>query len=378
MMTLRQTMDARKYWLGFNAVRGIGPLRLRALQAAFDSLESAWHASESELAAAGLDRRAIGNLLAARQHFDLDRMLEAVYRAGASVITLDDADYPPLLRELPDAPPVLFVKGTLLDADRWAVAFVGTRRATTYGREVTRQLVASLAGAGITIVSGLALGIDAAAHKAALDAGGRTIAVLGCGIDRVYPPEHRKLAADIVNNGALITEFPLGTEPEGKNFPVRNRLISGLSLGVVVVEAPLNSGALLTADFAAEQGRDVFAVPGNVTSPASAGTNRLIQNGAKLVVSADDILDELNLTRTTVETQTQVRQIAPDSPLEAALAALLEDEPLHIDDLVERSGLPITVVSSTLALMELKGMVQRQEGMTYARAQGGAPLLRLD
>jgi DNA processing protein len=378
MMTLRQTMDARKYWLGFNAVRGIGPLRLRALQAAFDSLESAWHASESELAAAGLDRRAIGNLLAARQHFDLDRMLEAVYRAGASVITLDDADYPPLLRELPDAPPVLFVKGTLLDADRWAVAFVGTRRATAYGREVTRQLVASLAGAGITIVSGLALGIDAAAHKAALDAGGRTIAVLGCGIDRVYPPEHRKLAADIVNNGALITEFPLGTEPEGKNFPVRNRLISGLSLGVVVVEAPLNSGALLTADFAAEQGRDVFAVPGNVTSPASAGTNRLIQNGAKLVVSADDILDELNLTRTTVETQTQVRQIAPDSPLEAALAALLEDEPLHIDDLVERSGLPITVVSSTLALMELKGMVQRQEGMTYARAQGGAPLLRLD
>jgi len=378
MMTLRQTMDARKYWLGFNAVRGIGPLRLRALQAAFDSLESAWHASESELAAAGLDRRAIGNLLAARQHFDLDRMLEAVYRAGASVITLDDADYPPLLRELPDAPPVLFVKGTLLDADRWAVAFVGTRRATAYGREVTRQLVASLAGAGITIVSGLALGIDAAAHKAALDAGGRTIAVLGCGIDRVYPPEHRKLAADIVNNGALITEFPLGTEPEGKNFPVRNRLISGLSLGVVVVEAPLNSGALLTADFAAEQGRDVFAVPGNVTSPASAGTNRLIQNGAKLVVSADDILDELNLTRTTVETQTQVRQIAPDSPLEAALAALLEDEPLHIDDLVERSGLPITAVSSTLALMELKGMVQRQEGMTYARAQGGAPLLRLD
>ncbi len=371
-------MDARKYWLGFNAVRGIGPLRLRTLQATFDSLESAWHASESELAAAGLDRRAIGNLLTARQRFDLDRMLEAVYHTGAAIITLDDADYPALLRELPDAPPVLFVKGTLLDADRWAVAFVGTRRATAYGREVTRQLVASLAGAGITIVSGLALGIDAAAHRAALDAGGRTIAVLGCGIDRVYPPEHRKLAADIVNNGALISEFPLGTEPEGKNFPVRNRLISGLSLGVVVVEAPLNSGALLTADSAAEQGRDVFAVPGNVTSPASAGTNRLIQNGAKLVVSADDILDELNLTRTSVETHTQVRQIAPDSPLEATLAALLEDEPLHIDDLVERSGLPITTVSSTLALMELKGMVQRQEGMTYARAQGGAPLLRLD
>lgn len=371
-------MDARKYWLGFNAVKGIGPLRLRALQAAFDSLENAWHASEAELATVGLDRRAIGNLLQARRTFDLDRMLEAVYQAGAAVITLDDDDYPALLRELPDSPPVLFVKGTLLDADRWAVAFVGTRRATAYGREITRQLVSSLTTAGITIVSGLALGIDAAAHKAALEAGGRTIAVLGCGIDRVYPPEHRKLAADIASNGALISEFPLGTEPEGKNFPVRNRLISGLALGVVVVEAPLNSGALLTADQAIEQGRDVFAVPGNVTSPASAGTNRLIQSGAKLVVSADDILDELNLTRASVETHTQVRQIAPDSPVEAALVALLEDEPLHIDDLVERSGLPITAVSSALALMELKGMVQRQEGMTYARAQGGAPLLRLD
>jgi len=371
-------MDARKYWLGFNAVKGIGPMRLRALRATFDSLETAWHASEAELEAAGLDRRAISNLLQARQVFDLDRMLDAVYKTGATVMTLDDDDYPALLRELPDSPPVLYVKGTLLDADRWAVAFVGTRRATSYGRETTRQLVTSLAAAGITIVSGLALGIDAAAHKAALDAGGRTIAVLGCGIDRVYPPEHRKLAAEIAANGALISEFPLGTEPEGKNFPVRNRLISGLALGVVVVEAPLNSGALLTADQAIEQGRDVFAVPGNITSPASAGTNRLIQNGAKLVVSADDILDELNLTRTSVETHTQVRQIAPDSPVEAALAALLETEPLHIDDLVERSGLPITTVSSTLALMELKGIVQRQEGMTYARAQGGSPLLRLD
>lgn len=371
-------MDARKYWLGFNAVKGIGPVRLRALRAAFDSLEAAWHAPETELSAAGLDRRTISSLLQARQTIHLDRMLEAVYAAGAAVITLDDPDYPALLRELPDAPPVLYVKGTLLDADRWAVALVGTRRATSYGREVTRQLVSSLVSAGITIVSGLALGIDAVAHKAALEAGGRTFAVLGCGIDRVYPPEHRKLAAEIASSGALISEFPLGTEPEGKNFPVRNRLISGLALGVVVVEAPLNSGALLTADQASEQGRDVFAVPGNVTSPTSAGTNRLIQNGAKLVINADDILDELNLTRSSVETHAQVRQIAPDSPVEAALAALLEDEPLHIDDLVERSGLSITTVSSTLALMELKGMVQRQEGMTYARAQGGPSLLRLD
>ncbi|HML20786.1 MAG TPA: DNA-processing protein DprA [Aggregatilinea sp.] len=364
-------MSARKYWLGFNVIKGIGPVRLRALQSYFGDLEPAWTASERDLLAAGLDRRTISSFLQARNSIQLDQLSDDLDRIGAAALTLDDADYPALLRELPDAPPVLYIKGIVLDMDRWAVAFVGTRRATVYGRDVTRELIEPLVHAGITIVSGLALGIDAAAHKAALDAGGRTLAVLGCGIDMVYPPEHRHLAAEIVQNGALVTEFPPGTQPEGKNFPVRNRTISGLSLGVVVVEAPESSGALLTADIAAEQGRDVFAVPGNITARTSRGTNRLIQSGAKLVNCAEDIMDELNLTRSAVEVSTTVREIAPADETEQALLAYLDSEPVHIDDLCQRTGLPITRVSSALALMELKGMVSRQEGMSYVRSRGG-------
>lgn len=371
-------MSARHYWLAFNSVKGIGPIRLRTLRQHFGDLERAWHASESELKQAGLDRRSRASLLETRDAIDLYELERQLDATGAAALTLDDPDYPALLRELPDAPPVLYVKGTLVEADRWAVAFVGTRRATVYGRDITYQLVTPLIHAGITIISGLALGIDAAAHKAALESGGRTIAVLGCGIDVVYPPEHRRLAEAITRNGALVTEFPPGTEPEAKHFPVRNRLISGLSLGVTVVEAPASSGALLTADAAAEQGRDVFAVPGNVTAKSSTGTNRLIQSGAKLVMSAEDILDELNLTRDTVAVQSQVREVAPDDPQEAALAGCLGDQPVHIDELCQRTEMPITQVSSLLSLMELKGIVRRLDGMHYTLARGRSETYRLD
>lgn len=371
-------MSARKYWLGFNAIAGIGPVRFRALLKHFGDLADAWAASERDLRAAGLDRATIENILTGRGALDLDRMLAEVDQLGASVLTLEDPDYPALLAELPEAPPLIYVKGTLLDQDRWAVAFVGTRRATVYGRDTTYSLVTPLVNAGITIVSGLALGIDAAAHRAALEAGGRTIAVLGSGIDVIYPPDHAKLAAEIARSGALVSTFAPGTRPEAHNFPLRNRIVSGLSLGVVVVEAPASSGALLTADAAAEQGRDVFAVPGNINARTSAGTNSLIQAGAKLVTCAEDILDELNLTRHTVETHAQVVQIAPDTPGEAALLDALADAPLHIDDLCLRVGLAITEVSSTLALMELKGMVRRLDGMQYALARGGREPYRLD
>lgn len=371
-------MSARRYWLGFNVVKGIGPVRLRALRDMFGDLESAWHASESDLRAIGLDNRTIESFLQVRRTVDLDLLCRQIDELGASVLTLDDLDYPAMLRELPDAPPVLYIQGTIVDADRWAVAFVGTRRATVYGREMTHRLVSGLVNAGLTIVSGLALGIDAAAHKAALDAGGRTLAVLGSGIDVIYPPEHRQLAAAIAERGAVITEFPPGTRPDARHFPVRNRLISGLSLGVVVVEAPDQSGSLLTADCAADQGREVFAVPGNVTSRTSVGTNRLIQAGAKLVMEPEDITDELNLSRATVETRTQIRQIAPETDIERALMKHLSSEPQAIDDLCQLTGLPIVDVSSALVLMELKGMVHRIEGMRYVVAQGGGETYRLD
>jgi DNA processing protein len=246
------------------------------------------------------------------------------------------------------------------------VAVVGTRRASTYGREVTRRLVSVLAQSGVTIVSGLARGIDAVAHQTALEAGGRTIAVLGCGIDLVYPPEHRELARRIAAQGALVSEYPLGTQPEPGNFPPRNRIISGLSLGVVITEAGRDSGALITADYAAEQGRDVFAVPGSILSAGCAGTNRLIQDGAKPVLDAADILQELNLTM--VAEQKEARQALPTTETEALILAHLSAEPVHVDDLTRAVGLPVAQVTSTLALMELKGMVRQVGGMKYVAA----------
>lgn len=352
-----------RYYVGFNLVRGVGPARLRMLIEAFGDVERAWHAPAEALARAGLDRRSLENLLETRARVDLDREVRRVAAVDAHILTWEDEGYPKLLAEIPDPPPVLYVRGELRPEDAWAVAVVGTRRASTYGREVTRRLVTVLAQSEVTIVSGLARGIDAVAHQAALEAGGRTIAVLGCGIDLVYPPEHRELARRIAAQGALVTEYPPGTSPEPGNFPPRNRIISGLSLGIVVTEAGRNSGALITADYAAEQGRDVFAVPGSILSAGCAGTNRLIQDGAKLVLDAADILQELNLTM--VAEQKEARQALPTTETEALILAHLSAEPVHVDDLTRAVGLPVAQVTSTLALMELKGMVRQVGGMKY-------------
>ena len=352
-----------RYYVGFNLVRGIGPARLRMLIDAFGDVERAWHAPAEALYRVGLDRRSLENLLETRARVDLDREVRRVAAVGAHILTWEDEGYPKLLAEIPDPPPVLYVRGELKPEDAWAVAVVGTRRASTYGREVTRRLVSVLAQSGVTIVSGLARGVDAVAHQTALEAGGRTIAVLGCGIDLVYPPEHRELARRIAAQGALVSEYPLGTQPEPGNFPPRNRIISGLSLGVVITEAGRDSGALITADYAAEQGRDVFAVPGSILSAGCAGTNRLIQDGAKPVLDAADILQELNLTM--VAEQKEARQVLPTTETEALLLAHLSAEPVHVDDLTRAVGLPVAQVTSTLALMELKGMVRQVGGMKY-------------
>ena len=360
-------MTDLRYWIGFNIVRGIGPMRLRALLDYFGDIKRAWNAPAGELRQSGLDRRSLENLLASRAELDLNREVEKVAAAGAQALTWEDPAYPQLLLEIPAPPPVLYVKGTLTEEDAWAIAVVGTRRASTYGREVTRHLVKTLARSGITIVSGLARGIDAEAHKAALEADGRTIAVLGCGVDRIYPPEHRKLAQEIIASGALVSDYPLGTEPEGRNFPPRNRIISGLSLGVLITEAGKGSGALITADFAAEQGRDVFAVPGSVMNSGIKGTNALIQDGAKVVLGPEDILVELNLTM--VAEQTEVRQVLPADETEEALLAHPSAEPIHVDELQQELDLPIAQVTSTLALMELKGMVRQVGGMKYIVAR---------
>jgi DNA processing protein len=359
-----------RYWVGFNKVPGIGAARLRALLDYFGDLETAWRASAHDLRQAGLDRRSVTNLLREREKLDLDAEVARLQRAQIGVLTWDDPDYPSNLAQVYNAPPLLYVRGRIEKRDEWAVAVVGTRRASVYGKEAARMLGRDLAQAGVTVVSGLAKGIDTIGHRSCLDAGGRTIAIMGCGLDKIYPPENGRLAAEIVERGALVSEYALGTRPDARNFPPRNRIISGLSLGTVVVEADRGSGALITADFAAEQGREVFAVPGSIFARGSRGANYLIQQGAKMVCNVADVLEELNLTM--VSQQAQARAVIPENETEALLLQHLSAEPVHVDYLGRVAELPIAQVSSTLALMELKGMVRQVGGMNYVLAREGS------
>jgi len=355
-----------KYWIGFSRVSGIGPVRLRALLDVSGSVQAAWNASSATLRAAGLDQRTVERLLSVRSSMDLDAELDRMARAGVTALTWESPGYPPQLKAIPNPPPVLYVKGSLLPRDEWALGVVGTRRASIYGREATRALVHDLAASGVTIVSGLAYGIDTQAHKVALEAGGRTIAVLGSGVDVIYPAANRGLAVDITNSGALVSDYPLGIKPDARNFPPRNRIISGLSLGVLVVEGAKQSGAMITAKYAVEHGRDVFAVPGNILNRSSDGPSYLIQQGAKLVTSVGDILEELNLDM--VAEQTEVRQVIPDNETEALLLKYLSAEPIHVDALGRAAGLPIHEVTGALTLMELKGKVRQAGNMCYVLA----------
>jgi len=355
-------LDVR-YWLGFNLITGVGPVRLRRLLSHFGSAEVAWHASENQLIAAGLDARLAEQIVSRRARIDLDRELDRADRAGTNLITLDDHRYPSLLKQVSDAPPMLYVRGTLLPGDELALAVVGTRRASPYGKQVCERLVGEIAGRGVTIVSGLARGIDAVAHRVALASGGRTVAVLGSGVDVIYPPEHSGLATEIARNGAIVSEFPMGTQPEASNFPPRNRIISGMSRAVLVVEAGETSGALITATYAGDQGRDVLAVPGSIMAAQCVGTNRLIQQGAKLVQDVNDVLDELQVT--TVGQQLAFRALTPDDPVERSVLDILTGEPLHVDEIVRQLGLPTATVSGALALLELKGMARHVGSMCY-------------
>jgi DNA processing protein len=358
--------DERIYWVLLTMVKQIGPARFGRLIERFGSAEVAWQAPMLELASAGLDRRAAESLGTLRGTLDPAAEWRRLQQAGVSVTILDDPAYPSALREISDPPPVLYVRGELSPADDWAIAVVGTRRATIYGRQVTERIVGDVARAGVTVVSGLARGIDTYAHRAALAAGGRTIAVLGSGLDRIYPDENRALAEQIVQNGALLSEFPLGTPPDAMNFPRRNRIVSGLARATLVVEADLKSGATNTANHAAEQGRDVFAVPGSILSPFSALPNQLIREGAQVVTAASDILEELHLTA--VVEERAAREALPADPTEAALLRLLSDEPTHVDDLTRGSKLPASTVTATLTILELKGLARQLGPMQYVRA----------
>lgn len=358
-------MEAKAYWVAFNYVKGIGAVRLQTLLDAFNgNLGEAWQAPADRLKTCGLNAKIIENILRVRNQLDLDRIWQRLQADGINVLTWEDEGYPALLREIDQPPPVLYVKGELLPEDDLAVAIVGTRRVSVYGRQTTEDLAGELARAQVTIVSGLARGTDATAHRSALRAGGRTIAVLGSGIDRIYPPENRALAEDIAESGAIITDYPPGTAPESTNFPPRNRIISGLSRCVIVIEAGETSGALITATFAANQGRDVLALPGNINSPNSKGTNRLIQQGARPLLSAQDVFETLNFEQ--VNTQRIARKILPADDTEAKIIQILGESTMQLDELSFLSGFPVDRVSATLALMELKGMVRNAGGMSFS------------
>lgn len=356
-------MDDRAIWVGFNLVKGIGAVRLRALIDAFGNLEAAWKAPADQLQTAGLSPKITQNLLQIRQQVDLEQLWQQIQAQGVTVLTWEDENYPARLKEIDQPPPVLYLRGELRPEDNWAVAIVGTRRITPYGRQVAEDVATFLAANGVTVVSGLARGVDAVAHRAALKAGGRTLAILGSGVDRVYPPEHIQMAEEMMKHGAVISDYPLGTPPESANFPPRNRIISGLSLATVVIEAGEKSGALITATFAVEQGREVFAVPGNILAPQSKGANQLIQQGARPLLNLQDLMDILHLRK--VDQQQTARQKLPADPTEAKILQVLGHEPLHVDEIRAQSGLPIEQVSATLTMMELKGMVRPVGGMNY-------------
>jgi len=353
----------KKFWVGFSRVKGIGAVRTKLLLDYFKDPAAAWNASEQQLREAGLGLKVSQAFIENRKNIDLEREIEQIQESGIHIITLEDGDYPKRLLSIEFPPPVLYVKGSIQERDEYAVAVVGTRHVTSYGRQVAGELGRYLAQNNVTVISGLARGIDAVAHQAALDAGGRTLAVLGSGGDVIYPPEHRALAGRVIENGALISDYYPGTPPEGVNFPPRNRIISGLSMAAVIVEAGERSGAMITAEFAASQGREVFAVPGSIYAIRSKGANRLIRDGALPLLDFSELLEALNLTQ--IDEYRYAKQVLPENDIELLLTETLKNEPMHIDEIKAAMGLPMEKISAALVMMKLKGLIKETDNLTY-------------
>jgi len=345
------------YWNALALFLKFEAKKLKLIADYFPLMKIAFNASLSDFIKAGIDEKIAQEFLDWRKKIDPEKEWKKLEKEKIKIITIKDENYPKLLKEIYDPPAILYVKGELKKEEKYPLAVVGTRKMTFYGREVTEQIVKDLANAGLTIISGLALGIDSVAHKTTLKEKGRTIAVLGGGIDEktIYPSIHKNLAKKIVESGgAVISEYPVGTRPTKYSFPNRNRIISGLSLGVLVIEAPFESGALITAKLALDQNREVFAVPGNIYNKTSEGCNWLIKLGAKVVTKAEDIFEALNL-ELILEKK---KEIKPESKEEEILLKYLSKEPIHIDELIEKSGLNPAKVLSTLSLMEIKEKVK--------------------
>jgi len=357
----------RKYWIWLSSLSRISPRKKNLLLEHFGDPALLWEAGESELNALKICTPGMISILLDKvARNNADRLLESMFKCNADVVTIQDTGYPQALRYIADPPVVLYVRGKL-EPDALCVAVVGSRKASYYGLDVARRLSRELAEHGVTIVSGLARGIDAKSHWGALEGGGKTIAVLGCGVDIIYPPENRELMSRICGSGAVISEYPPGIEPIPYHFPARNRIISGLSQGVAIVEANEKSGSLITADFALEQGRDVFAVPGNINSANSKGTNRLIRDGAKIIESPADILEELKI-KPHENTGFYIHKKTPEMKLganEKSIAQRLLNGPAHIDVIARDCGISAQLVSSVLIMLELSGFVEQLPGKYF-------------
>jgi DNA processing protein len=354
-----------KYWIALSMLTDIGPMTAKRLLSAFGTPEKIFHAQLDELL--GIEGVGINRAKSIRSFSswkEAEKQAQHIEQTGIAALSIENPSYPEMLRETDGAPLVLYVSGSLVPQDRYAIAVVGSRNLTHYGAAVAERISEDLARMGFTIVSGMARGVDSLAHKAALKAGGRTVAVLGSGIDVPYPPENKTLMEKIIASGSVVSEFLPGTPPDKDNFPRRNRIISGLSLGVLVVEAASDSGALITARYATDQGREVFAVPGNITSANSAGTNDLIRKGATLVRHANDVVEELApVLKGFIRAAGQVPvDITED---EKGLCTFLSGEPRQIDDISRESGLPASKVLGVLLGLEMKGAVKQITGKRF-------------
>jgi len=354
-----------KYLNALNKITNVGPSRFKILMSYFDNGEKIWKASQKELMKSGLDEKTIYNIISERPKINPNQELDILKKNSVKILSINDPNYPELLKEIHNAPYLLYVKGSFDFNKNPMLAIVGSRKLTSYGKQVAYSLSRDLTKSGITIVSGMALGIDTIAHRGALESEGKTIAVLGSSLDdiNIGPQSNYNLSRQIINNGALISDYPIPTSANPGTFPSRNRIMAGLTLGTIVIEAAEKSGTLITANLALEFNREVFAVPGSIFSPVSMGANNLIRSGAKIVTGVNDILEELNLEKKA--TEKSAKRVIPDSAEEEKIVKILSGEPIHIDRIIKLAKLKTSVASSTLVVLEMKGLIKDIGGQNY-------------
>jgi DNA processing protein len=361
------SIEEKGYWIWLSCIPEIGVKRFFYLIERFDTAKGVWNASDNDIRNCNnqIGYKAVNNILDRRSSNYLEDAFSIINNGNMSIATLLDEEYPKLLKEIYDPPPVLYYKGNFPHPELPSIAIVGSRMPTSYGVQMAQILSRQLAEAGVVVVSGLARGIDTTAHAAALKAGGHTIGVLGCGVDVIYPPENSRYYTQMAQKGTIVSEYPPGTQPLASNFPARNRIISGLSKGVLVIEARKRSGTLITVDYALEQGRDVYAIPGNINNSCSQGTNQLLKEGAKPVTSVEDILEELNI-------DIQNANLNREKPLqldffEMQVYNALESGQKHIDELVNATGIEIDKLNSILMMLEIKGIIRQLPGKIFIK-----------